>query len=86
MGAGCNEQKPALILAQSCGFHLCTIARETPIDVIDPTANTVVQVIHGIELPHGITFSPMERGLRKQRIRGLLDVVDRRAVDSAKVL
>src|SRR5215469_5604943 len=28
------------------------------IDVIDPTTNKVVQVIQGVELPHGIAFSP----------------------------
>src|SRR5258708_29124285 len=28
------------------------------IDVVDPATNEVVQVIRGIELPHGIAFSP----------------------------
>src|SRR5215472_13001084 len=28
------------------------------VDVVDPTTNSVVQVIRGIELPHGINFSP----------------------------
>lgn len=48
------------------------------IDVIDPTANTVVQVIHGIELPHGITFSP--DGARiyvSNESESVLDVVNR---------
>ncbi|HYR42652.1 MAG TPA: cytochrome D1 domain-containing protein, partial [Terriglobia bacterium] len=50
------------------------------IDVIDPTANTVVQVIHGIELPHGITFSPDgARVYVSNESESLLDVVDRKS-------
>ena len=50
------------------------------IDVIDPTANTVVQVIHGIELPHGITFSPDgARVYVSNESESQLDVVDRKS-------
>src|SRR5258706_12911753 len=50
------------------------------IDVIDPTANTVVQVIHGIELPHGITFSPDgARVYVSNESESVLDVVDRKS-------
>jgi YVTN family beta-propeller protein len=50
------------------------------IDVIDPTANAVVQVIHGIELPHGITFSPDgARVYVSNESESLLDVVDRKS-------
>ena len=50
------------------------------IDVIDPTSNTVVQVIHGIELPHGITFSPDgARVYVSNESESVLDVVDQKA-------
>jgi YVTN family beta-propeller protein len=50
------------------------------IDVIDPTANTVVQVIRGIELPHGITFSPDgARVYVSNESESLLDVVDQKS-------
>jgi YVTN family beta-propeller protein len=50
------------------------------IDVIDPTANTVVQVIHGIELPHGITFSPDgARVYISNESKSVLDVVNRKS-------
>jgi YVTN family beta-propeller protein len=54
------------------------------IDAIDPATNKVVQVIHGIELPHGIAFSP--DGARiyvSNEAESALDVVDRK---SGKIL
>lgn len=48
------------------------------IDVIDPAINKVVQVISGIELPHGIVFSP--NGARiyvSNESESVVDVVDR---------
>jgi YVTN family beta-propeller protein len=50
------------------------------IDAIDPATNKVVQVIHGIELPHGIAFSP--DGARiyvSNEAESVLDVVDRKS-------
>ncbi len=50
------------------------------IDVIDPATNKVVQVISGIELPHGIVFSP--DGARiyvSNESESVLDVVDRQS-------
>src|SRR5207237_10291702 len=48
------------------------------IDVIDATTNNVVQVIRGIELPHGIAFSPDgTRVYVSNESESLLDVVDR---------
>jgi YVTN family beta-propeller protein len=50
------------------------------IDGIDPATNKVVQVIRGIELPHGITFSP--DGARiyiSNESESVLDVVDRKS-------
>jgi YVTN family beta-propeller protein len=50
------------------------------IDVIDPTTNKVVQVIHGIELPHGVTFSPDgARVYISNESENVLDVVDRKS-------
>jgi YVTN family beta-propeller protein len=49
------------------------------IDAIDPAMNRVVQVIHGIELPHGIALSP--DGARiyvSNEAESVLDVVDRK--------
>jgi YVTN family beta-propeller protein len=50
------------------------------IDVVDPATNKVVQVIRGIELPHGIAFSP--DGARiyiSNESESVLDVVDRKS-------
>jgi YVTN family beta-propeller protein len=48
------------------------------IDVVDPATNKVVQVIRGIELPHGINFSPDgARVYVSNESESLLDVVDR---------
>ena len=61
-------------------FIYVTNSAGDTIDVIDPTANTVVQVIHGIELPHGITFSPDgARVYVSNESESLLDVVDRKS-------
>jgi len=50
------------------------------IDVIDATTNKVVQVIQGIELPHGITFSPDgTRVYVSNESESVLDVVDRKS-------
>jgi YVTN family beta-propeller protein len=54
------------------------------VDVIDPTSNKVVQVIQGIELPHGIAFSPDgKRVYISNESESIVDVVDR---ESAKIL
>jgi YVTN family beta-propeller protein len=48
------------------------------IDVVDPASNKVVQVIRGIELPHGINFSPDgTRVYVSNESESVLDVVDR---------
>jgi YVTN family beta-propeller protein len=48
------------------------------IDVVDPSTNKVVQVIRGIELPHGINFSPDgTRVYVSNESESVLDVVDR---------
>ena len=55
------------------------------IDVIDATTNKVVQVIHGIELPHGIAFSPNgSRVYVSNESESVLDVVDRKSGEILK--
>ena len=54
------------------------------LDVIDPSLNQVVQVIHDIELPHGVGFSPDgTRVYVSNESESVLDVVDR---ESATIL
>jgi len=49
------------------------------IDVIDASTNKVAQVIRGIELPHGVNFSPDgDRIYVSNESESVLDVVDRR--------
>jgi YVTN family beta-propeller protein len=55
------------------------------IDVIDPSTNQVLQVIRGIELPHGITFSPDGTRLYvSNESESVLDVVDRKSGEILK--
>jgi YVTN family beta-propeller protein len=50
------------------------------IDVVDPETNHVIQVIRGIELPHGIAFSPDgARVYVSNESESVLDVVDRKS-------
>jgi YVTN family beta-propeller protein len=54
------------------------------VDVIESSTNQVVQVIRGIELPHGVTFSPDgNRVYISNESESILDVVDR---ESAKIV
>jgi len=54
------------------------------VDVIDSSSNQVVQVIRGIELPHGVVFSPdAKRVYISNESESVVDVVDR---ESAKIL
>ena len=67
--------------APSARIYVTNSASDT-IDVVNPATNKVVQVIHGIELPHGIVFSP--DGTRiyvSNEAESVLDVVDRRSGD-----
>jgi YVTN family beta-propeller protein len=65
--------------ASSVRIYVTNSAADT-IDVIDPATNKVVQVIRGIELPHGIAFSPDgTRVYISNESESVLDVVDRRS-------
>jgi len=58
-------------------IYITNSAADT-IDVVDAATNKVVQVIRGIELPHGITFSPDgTRVYVSNESESVLDVVDR---------
>ena len=71
------EAKPAALI------YVTNSAGNT-IDVIEPTSNTVVQVIRGIELPHGISFSPDgARVYISNESESVLDVVNR---DNGEIL
>jgi YVTN family beta-propeller protein len=55
------------------------------VDVIDAASNKVVQTIHGIELPHGVAFSPDgARVYFSNESESVLDVVDRRSGEILK--
>src|SRR6266851_1708372 len=63
--------------AEAVRIYVTNSAGDT-IDVIDPATNQVVQVIRGIELPHGIAFSPDGTRLYvSNETESVLDVVDR---------
>jgi YVTN family beta-propeller protein len=50
------------------------------VDVIDPATNKIVQAIAGIEVPHGVNFSPDgSRVYVSNEADATLDVVDRRS-------
>jgi len=58
-------------------IYITNSAADT-IDVVDAATNKVVQVIRGIELPHGINFSPDgARVYVSNESESVLDVVDR---------
>jgi YVTN family beta-propeller protein len=58
-------------------IYITNSAADT-IDVVDSATNKVVQVIRGIELPHGINFSPDgTRVYVSNESESVLDVVDR---------
>jgi YVTN family beta-propeller protein len=67
--------------APSVQIYVTNSASDT-IDVVDPATNKVVQVIHGIELPHGIVFSPDgTRIYLSSEAESVLDVLDRKSGD-----
>jgi YVTN family beta-propeller protein len=50
------------------------------VDVIDPASNKVVQTIRGIELPHGVAFSPdAARVYVSNESENVLEVIDQRS-------
>jgi len=69
--------------ANAARIYITNSAGST-VDVIDSSTNQVVQVIRGIELPHGVTFSPDgKRVYISNESESIVDVVDR---ESAKIV
>jgi YVTN family beta-propeller protein len=78
------EVAPATKSSAASLIYITNSAGDT-IDVIDPTTNKVVQVIHGIELPHGVNFSPDgTRVYVSNESESMLDVVDRKSGEILK--
>jgi YVTN family beta-propeller protein len=70
---------PAALVDAVTRIYVTNSAGDT-IDVVDSRSNKVVQVIRGIELPHGITFSPDgNRVYISNEAESVLDVVDRKS-------
>jgi len=73
------EDAPEFSPGSTAQIYVTNSAADT-IDVIDPSTNKVVQVIRGIELPHGIAFSPdATRVYISNESESVLDVVDRKS-------
>jgi YVTN family beta-propeller protein len=69
---------PSTPVATSLSLIYVTNSAADTIDVVEPVTNKVVQVIRGIELPHGINFSPDgTRVYVSNESESVLDVVDR---------
>jgi YVTN family beta-propeller protein len=70
---------PGMAAAGTVRVYVTNSAGDS-IDVVDPATNKVVQVIGGIEAPHGINFSPDgARVYVSNESTSTLDVVDRKS-------
>jgi YVTN family beta-propeller protein len=73
-----NAHVPADPETKLAALIYVTNSAGNTIDVVDPATNTVVQVIRGIELPHGVNFSPDgTRVYVSNESESVLDVVNR---------
>ena len=82
-GAGHDATRDSTSEA-SVRIYVTNSAGDT-IDAIDPAMNKVVQVIRGIELPHGIAFSPDgSKIFVSNESESVLDVIDRNSGDILK--
>lgn len=71
--------------SHSGSFIYVTNSAGATVDVVDPASNSVVQVIRGIELPHGVNFSPDgSRVYISDESGSALDVVDRQRGEITK--
>src|SRR5207253_1150897 len=74
-----NQAAPQPASQSKSRIYITNSASDT-IAVVDPATNTVVQVIRGIELPHGIAFSPGgSRIYVSNESESVVDVVDRKS-------
>ncbi len=79
---GAREGSPPDCAPPSAARIYVTNSAADTIDVVDPATNKVVQVIRGIELPHGINFSPDgSRVYVSNESESVLDVVDAQSGD-----
>jgi YVTN family beta-propeller protein len=77
----------ALPLSATTARVYVTNSAGNTIDVVDPATNKVVQTIKGIEVPHGVNFSPDgKRVYVSNETEHALDVVDRASGDITKVI
>src|ERR1700692_2179400 len=68
-------------LASTARIYVTNSAGDT-VSVIDPTTNKVVQVIKGIEVPHGVNFSRDGKNVFiSNESESVLDVVDQKSGD-----
>jgi len=73
---GAREGAPSCVPQSAARIYVTNSAADT-IDVVDPATNKIVQVIRGIELPHGINFSPdATRVYVSNESESVLDVID----------
>lgn len=83
MRSGSGHNSAGSSSASGVRIYVTNSAGNT-VDVIDAADNQVIQVIHGIELPHGVVFSPDAKRVHiSNESESVLDVVDR---ESAKIL
>jgi YVTN family beta-propeller protein len=74
---GARESSASGCLQPSAARIYVTNSAADTIHVIDPAANKIVQVIRGIELPHGVNFSPDgSRVYVSNESESVLDVID----------
>jgi YVTN family beta-propeller protein len=79
---GPRTAQPSVAAHYSNARIYVTNSAGNTIDVIDPASNKVVQTIRGIELPHGVAFSPdSARVYISNESESVLDVVDQKSGD-----
>jgi len=77
----------AIPLLASTGRVYVTNSAGNSVDVVDSATNKVVQVIKGIEVPHGVNFSPDgKRVYISNESDHVLDVVDRESGNIIKTI
>src|SRR4030088_1220557 len=77
----------ALPLYASTARVYVTNSAGNTIDVVDSATNKVVQTIKGIEVPHGVNFSPDgKRVYISNEAEAVLDVVDRETGEIIKAI
>jgi YVTN family beta-propeller protein len=74
---GAQEGTPSGCVPRTAARIYVTNSAADTLDVIDSSTNKIVQVIRGIELPHGVNFSPdAGRVYVSNESESVLDVVD----------